>query len=642
MSKNKLKQTTTLDIQPERARVVAQPAPESKFNLNQKLALLLGIIAFLVYANTLQNGFAYDDLSAITKNTIVAKGISGIPEILSTPYRHGYWIVPNDTYRPLSLVLFATEYQFFGKNPAPGHFVNILLYAVCVILLFSFFNALLEQKKTSVAFVAALLFALHPIHTEVVANIKSCDELLCFLFAFLSLNIFLKYQHTGKITQLLAGSICFLLALLSKETVISFTGIILLVFLFYRNENRQRSLYICAGSIVSVILFFAIRTAVLNAYHIDQFANIPFIDNALVKPGLPVASRLASAILILGYYIKLLFVPYPLIMDYSYNHIPLTTFSDPLVLVSLALYIFLFVFSIRRFLHNRKDPWAFCIFWFLITISLYSNTFMLIAATLGERFLFFPSVAFCLLLALLLEKYIVRGAGEGTIWFLAPKALAMFVPLAVIYAGLAYSRNTDWAGNLTLYSADVKKAPESVKLNYLLGMQFLNDAKEEKNPAKQKPGMDQGINYLSKSIAIYPDYDDAQSEICGAFFRSGRYDSADVHGKLSLHLNPINPYTLNNMGGIAFMRKDYQSTISLCEKAISIQPGIVDMYTNVAASFLSLNRTDSGLAWCYKAIRVDSTYQTTYQFLITAFRAAGRPDSAAKYEAMAKRIAAGM
>jgi hypothetical protein len=511
-----------------------------------KFTLLLAILSFLVYANTLKNGFVYDDLSAITKNTIVSKGFSAIPEILATPYRRGYWVVPNDTYRPLSLVMFAVEYQFFGKNPAPGHFMNVLLYTACVILLFLFFDDFFERKRVGVAFIAALIFALHPIHTEVVANIKSRDELLCFFFAFLSLNVFLKYARNGKLQELFIASFCFLLALLSKETVISFVGVVALLFLFYKNGNMRRSIHIIAGTVVVTILFLAIRSAVLSQYHADQFANISFLDNSLVKADLPFAMRIASATLIMGYYVKLLFVPHPLIVDYSYNHLPFVSFSDPLALLSLALYVFLAVFAMRRFIKHRKDPYAFCILYFFITLSLYSNTFMLIAATLGERFLFFPSVGFCLAGALVLDKW--QGGIIANPIFANKKTLAVIIPVCVVFAVLTINRNADWADNLTLYTADIEKAPQSVKLNYLLGMEYLAIAKEEKDPVRQQHGMADGIRYITKSLAIYPDYDDAQSELCDAYFRSARYDSAEVHGKLSLKLNPANAYTVMQEG----------------------------------------------------------------------------------------------
>ena len=152
--------------------------------ITTRYALFLGILSFCVYANTLQNDYALDDWPIVQYNQIVNKGLSGIPEILVTPYWYGNLknLAEIDEYRPLSLVSFAIEYQLFPGNPLPAHLINVLLFAFCVVLLFKALNHLLSEKSPTMAFITALLFSLHPIHTEVVANIKSRDELLCFLF----------------------------------------------------------------------------------------------------------------------------------------------------------------------------------------------------------------------------------------------------------------------------------------------------------------------------------------------------------------------------------------------------------------------------------------------------------------------------
>ena len=375
-----------------------------------KCALFLGIISFLVYANSLKNGFVLDDDTVTIKNTIITQGASAIPEILTTPYRRGsFKNTTNDLYRPLSLVMFAIEYQIFGKNPAPFHFVNLLIFCGCVILLFYFLDKLFERKRTAVALIASLLFALHPIHTEVVANIKSRDELLCFFFAFLSLNLFLSFVKSGKIVHLLTGSLCFFLSMLSKETVVTFVALVPFIFFFYSNENKRRSGYITGCVLLAAIVCIAIRFSVLNHYHANEIANINFVDNALAKKDLSFESRVATAILILGYYIKLLFVPYPLLCDYSFNSIPFTHFSNPVVLIILSLYIFLAVFSVKRLIKNQKDAYAFGILFFLTTIALFTNIPFLIGTTMGERLLFFPSVGFCIVIALLIEKFARRN-----------------------------------------------------------------------------------------------------------------------------------------------------------------------------------------------------------------------------------------
>ncbi len=323
------------------------------FPTRYKLAFVLGVIAFLVYANTLSNGYAVDDASVITDNKIVTRGISAIPEILFTPYRKGINLAANDQYRPLSLVMFAVEYQVFGLNPMPGHLVNVLLFGCCVVLLFLFFDDFFERKRTPVAFITALLFALHPIHTEVVANIKSRDELLCFFFVFLGCIEFLNYAKSGKWQQLSIGALCYFLSILSKETSVTFLVIIPFVFFFYANSNRNRSLYILACVGVAAIVALALRYSVLH-YQTTDASQIPFIDNELAKQGLPAESRFATALLILGYYLRLLLVPYPLMWDYSFNIIPLTHFSDMRALMSLAIYVFLIAFSLYRLSRRKK------------------------------------------------------------------------------------------------------------------------------------------------------------------------------------------------------------------------------------------------------------------------------------------------
>ncbi|MBC7554471.1 MAG: glycosyltransferase family 39 protein, partial [Taibaiella sp.] len=398
-----------------------QPAPETAsiqteksnkgFSLKTKLALLLGIIAFLLYANTLKNDYVLDDFTVIKSNSIVTRGISAIPEILATPYRRGWFITTNDLYRPLSLVMFAAEWQLGDGKPGPGHLMNVLFFAGCVILLFLFIDGLFGGRKSAAAFITAFIFALHPIHTEVVANIKSRDEILCFFFAFLSLNIYLKYMQTGKMQQLLLASFCFLLSFLSKETVISFLFVIPFIFFLYRNENKTRSLYITLSSVAVTVLFLVIRYSVLHKYDANTTSEVSFMDNFLtISPS--ALSRFATEILILGKYIKLMFVPYPLISDYSYNSIPFTDFGNVWVLLSLAGYAFLVVFSVMRVIKNNKDPFAFGILFFLSTIALFSNIVFIIGAPMAERFAFFASVGFCLVIALLIEKFLL---GEGAV-----------------------------------------------------------------------------------------------------------------------------------------------------------------------------------------------------------------------------------
>ena len=241
---------------PAKAPVVTKTAPATKEWLTvTNLCIALGIISVLLYINTLVNGYVLDDVMVLKDNLIVKKGISGIGELLTTPHMRGYLIIPNDLYRPLSLVMFAIEYSLFGLSPAWNHFFSVLTFAGCVMMLFLFLDKFFDRKKTVIAFVAALVFAVHPIHTEVVANIKSRDELLCYFFAFWAMNAFMNYMDKGKITALIGGTALLFLSYISKETVITFLAIIPLVFFLYHNTDKKRAILIMAGTVVATAVF---------------------------------------------------------------------------------------------------------------------------------------------------------------------------------------------------------------------------------------------------------------------------------------------------------------------------------------------------------------------------------------------------
>jgi len=620
--------------------VVEKPAAGKERNsLGLKLCLLLGILSLVVYANTLKNGFVLDDDSAITENSFVTRGVSAIPDILATPYRRGYFITTNDLYRPLSLAMFAAEYSAFEKNPMPYHLVTILIFAGCVILLFLFLDKLFYRKRTGLAFMAALLFALHPIHTEVVANIKSCDELLCFFFVFLALNIFVKYVETGKMLQLLLGCACFFLSMLSKETVITMLAVIPLIFYFYRDDSRKRATYVTVGIVVIAAISLAIRFSVLSAYNANGMSDIDFADNGLALKTLDPSSRIATAVLILGYYVKLLFVPYPLVSDYAYAQIPFVTFGNIGVLLSMAVYIFLGVFAIMRFVKNKKDPYAFAIFFFLVPISLFSNIIFLIGSTMAERFLFFSSVGFCLVVALLLEKLAANTDGVDVMGMIKkPLVAGVLVALSVAYAGLTINRNSDWKDNYTLYSKDIRNSPNSGKLNYFVGLELQKTvAENEKDPVKQLQIRKEGIDYLKKALAIDSNLYNAQSDIGNAYYLLQMYDSAEKHETRALQLDPNGLNANINLANVYFTEQKYRQAVDLEKKAIAIKPEFVNSYSSMGRYYLAMGRPDSAALYVYQGIRIDPGFAFNYEVMAYCYRALGKADSMRKYIAIVQK-----
>ena len=627
---------------PNPAPVPQKPAPQVKtsepkpakqgikLSLNVKLALLLALITFIVYANTLQNGFVLDDSMVYSKNTIVTQGFHGIPELMKTPRLKGFAYLKNENYRPLSLSMFAVEVGLFGVNATAAHFFNILFFMGCVVLLFFFLDKLFERKKTVVAFITALLFAVHPIHTEVVANIKSLDEIFCFFFAFLALNVFVDYMRQGKVWQLLVGLAALFCSFLSKETVITFLGIIPIVFFLYVNNDKKRAVFMTAGAVVVAGIYLAIRTVILTDYGASTSA-VEFIDNALI--GAPnVVMRIATAFLTLGMYVKLLFIPYPLSSDYGFHTIPYVGFGNIWVLLSVVIYLGLGIVGLYRMIRFRKDPWAFGIMFFLATIALFTNIFFLMGSAMGERFLFFASVGFCLLIALCIEKWIIKSEISFPELMNNKVVIGILIVIGVAFSGLTFARNANWKDNYTLFKTDMERAPENCRLNYYFGNELAeNTFHTEKDTAKQKEILRESITCLKKALEIYPKYTDAHTELGTAYLNWGKNDSAIEQFKIAISQSPYQSIAANNLGTVYLRTNQIPEAIQAYRLAIQIKADFVQAYCNLGSCYMKLKQFDSAIMSLNQCLTLDPNYSEAYMQMGLAYYFNNKFDKAEPY-----------
>ena len=618
---------------------VTRPPGEQPTFSTRTLWIILGIVSIVVYINTVMNGFVMDDVMVLKENNMVLQGMKAIPELLSTPHMRGYLIIPNDLYRPLSLVMFAIEYQLFGLAPAAHHFFNVLWFAGCTIMFFIFLDKFFDHRRTAVAFIAALIFAVHPVHTEVVANIKSRDELMCFFFAFWSLNLFMSYMKEGKMLQLLLGTLSLYLSYISKETVIAFLGIIPVLFFFYNNSDKKRAFFILGGTALATIVFLTIRSSVLNAYDANQpFATVEFIDNALAKAP-TVLSLLATKVVVMGIYLKLMFIPYPLLSTYSFNSIPFADLTSISFWLSLIANGALIYFMVTRFMKNKKDPWAFAIMFYFGTIFLFSNFPFLMGAELAERFAFFASAGTCLLMALAIEKWIIKKEGADFIAVKSSKVLAILIPLCLLYGGWAIARNTEWKDNVTLYKADIARSPNDVRLYHNVASALAEDLYPTLKDTAQKIETDkESLKYLREGSKIYPEYADLYVEMGRIYDRQKVYDSAMKYNKIALDLNPTNFTANNNLGSIYLTAGRYQESIPLFRKAMELNPNFKYAYLNIARAYVQLKKYDSAVTNFNKLLSFEPQNADVHSEAGTAYFMMAQYDSAEYHYKMVLKI----
>ena len=161
-----------------------------------KKYLIILAASFVVYGNTISHDFVLDDDVVFRYNRYVQSGLKGVPDILSHGFLHGFNARNDQSYRPVVLVVFAVEHALFGNNPNALHFLNIMYYGLLCCLLYYLLNLLMPQKNEWLLLFIVLLYLTHPIHTEVVANIKGRDEILHAIFLVLSLIYSLNYINS--------------------------------------------------------------------------------------------------------------------------------------------------------------------------------------------------------------------------------------------------------------------------------------------------------------------------------------------------------------------------------------------------------------------------------------------------------------
>ena len=203
--------------------------------------LLLFVVGFIQFSNTLDYPYVWDDSLVIENNPDVRAGITGIPEI----FRKQNTDLVHDQigYRPVALTTFALEQEFFAMDAKVGHFNNVLLYSLLCMVLYRLLLVLFFKKRPLVALMIVLLYVVHPLHTEVVANIKSRDELLQFLFSVLALLAYVSWiRKPAHLHFLILSVACFGLGFLSKENALAMLGVIGMYVLFFSDGGLKKKL----------------------------------------------------------------------------------------------------------------------------------------------------------------------------------------------------------------------------------------------------------------------------------------------------------------------------------------------------------------------------------------------------------------
>lgn len=238
------------------------------------VALILGLLAFALYANTIPNSYAMDDELVTRNHPLTARGIKAIPDIF-TSYYFDNNIGNYYEYRPIVLSSFAIEHSLFGDNAHVSHAINALLYGLLCMVLFFVIRSFKPDVNFLYPALATLIFAVHPLHTEVVASIKNRDEIFSFLFGILALFWALKFARNGSLVEHLLFVLFILLSVMSKRSVLSYTIIIPLAACWFSQAGLVRLISISFPLMLIVLFFSPIYEKHINSLIIGGIITFP-------------------------------------------------------------------------------------------------------------------------------------------------------------------------------------------------------------------------------------------------------------------------------------------------------------------------------------------------------------------------------
>ena len=547
--------------------------------------IILGLIGFIFYINTIYNEFALDDGIVIHKNEYVMEGIGGIDSIMKRDAYHSFYKQMNakaqlagGRYRPLSIVSFAIEQEFIGKYPdghlPPAncwdenlngkpdadedinkdglyndndcltkgcmlrHFNNVLFYVLCVLLIYAMFKNHLFTKYPDMAFVAALLFCIHPIHTEVVANMKSRDEIFSMIFICLTfINVF-KYAETKQNKYIIWSSVNYFLSLLSKEYAVTLAFVIpVTMYLFIDNFSFGKYFKLFAALGAALVIYFAIRFSIVVAK-----TGIP--DTELLNNPYLLArgdQMKATKVFVWLKYFILLFFPYVLSSDYLYNSIPYRHFTSPEVWVSLIIYISLVVLTYKLF--RKKHPVAWGLIFFFANFLMICNLLIDIGATMGERLIFHSSLGWAVCIAWVFteearKKITSVNVHKAVLW-------TVLVILTILCGIRTVTRNAVWKNDITLFTHDVDVMPNSVLCLGNAGARWIDLSERPENKKHEIEYLEKAKGYLNHALELHPKYVNGYLNLGLAYFKLRDYNKAEEIWGTAYRLYPSNPYLVS-------------------------------------------------------------------------------------------------
>ena len=544
--------------------------------------ICVAVIVILVavsYANTLGNGFIWDDEFLVRDNQYI-KSFSHIKSIFTSYLASSSGNVSN-FYRPLQDLSYMIDHFLWGYEPFGFHLTNLLLHAVCAVLVYILLFRILGDPRP--AFIGGALFAVHPINTEAVTYVAGRADPLFLLFFLLSFLFFLKAidrvkdgKKEGNI--LIFSILSYVAAILSKEI-----GLILPFFLilyqkmFVREADLQlrlRKLYIPYIGVFAAYIF--LRKTIL-----DFSAIAP--SNILAR--FDIYQRLITAFKALAVYLRLLVLPLRLHMERTVEVSQSLMEPAAFGAAILVAVIFFYILKSRR----RYNKIFFFSLWFFLGLVPVSNI-VPINSFIAEHWLYLPAIG----------AFAVAGMGLSMLSdikkdrpILKMASILISVILIGSYSYLTIQRNKDWKDEVTFFKSTLKYQPNNSRLHLNFG-----------NTYSEKGMNREAIEEYKKAIELRPNFAIAYGNIGSVYIDMGKYETAKEYIEKALKIEPNYPDALYNLG-MLHEDKDADRAEGYYKRALELRPDYINCHMRLSMLYLNGQRIEDAKRHWKEILRIN-------------------------------------
>jgi len=556
------------------------------------MLFLLIVVACLVYSNTLENPFVFDDFPHIPDNPFIRLSKLTFKNVIDAGFESP---APS---RPIANISFALNYYFHKYNLAGYHLINILIHLTTGILLYSLLKITLtlpslhEMKNISgwTPYFTAFIWLVHPLQTQSVTYIVQRMNSMATLFYILSLLLYVRARLSeNKIKKRLLFAMCIFsgtLALGTKEISATLPLFILLYDWFFfqdLNLNHLRRNLICfLGVAVFIVFLFFL-----------SFGSNPLetMMQTYLHRDFTLDQRVLTEFRVIIFYLDLLFFPHPsqLNLDHHFplSHSlinPMTTFWALSAIVCLIVLAFCFA--------KKERLLSFCILWFLGNLVIESSVIGL--EIIFEHRTYLPSMFVILMVVLLLNQYIAKE------WLF----IAILSAVIIICSLWTYQRNCVWMDSVTLWRDCVKKSPEKARPHFNLGLLLAHRGK-----------IDEAIRYYTEALRIDPDYEAALINLGSYLVERGKIDKAIHIFTKAIQVNPSNFGTHLNLGHALIKSGKLKQGILHYKKALQINPDFTEAHYNLANILQKQGKHDKAIEHYRAVLQLVSSSELAYNNL---------------------------